>query len=168
MPAATGFAATATFAAVDGEAATDRLTRDFFLMDGVGVGFFDVAAAVGAGVGKFGVENLVDGRRIGRRPMSMFAVLIAGFAAWLFGPFLGRPFGEGGGLSFRGAFEDFDPSQEFGDSFLEFDAAGTALTGEDIHVVQRSRPPSPQLRGFSRYGPASAYGSAKQVPTNKH
>jgi hypothetical protein len=94
--------------------------------------------------------------------MPVIAVLIAGFAARLSGLLLGRrTFGEGSGLTFGGPFEDLQPSHEFGDPFLErgrllsepfleFDAAGTTLTGEVIHAGQRSEPPSPQLRGFSR------------------
>jgi hypothetical protein len=165
MSAATGLAAASAFSAVDGEAATDRLARDFFLMDRVGVSLFDISAALGAGVGKLAVENLVDRRGIGRGPMTVGAVLIAGFATWLSRLLLGRAFGERSGLAFGVPFDGLEPSHELGEAFLErsrlfskpfleFNAAGTTLTGEVIHARQRSDTSSPQLRGFSR-SPAS-------------
>jgi hypothetical protein len=174
MSAATGLAATSAFSAMDGEPSSDRLAADLFLVKGVDVRFFDVSAALGTGVGERRIEELVDGRGIGRRPMAVDAVPIAGFATGLSGFLLGAPFGEGGGLAFGGAFDSLKSGEEFGDAFLgrsllfgdspfeigeqplKFGAAGTSRNGKIVHAEQRSGRLSKQLRvSLLRIFPAS-------------
>jgi hypothetical protein len=103
---------------MDGEAASDRLAANLFLVDRVGVRLFDISAALGTGVGERCIENFVDRRGIERRPMAVLTMLLAGFATGFSGPLLGGSFGKGSGLSFGGAFDGFESSEEFGDAFF--------------------------------------------------
>ncbi len=68
-------------AAVNVDAATQRLGRQFHLILGVLVRFDDRAVAVRAGGGQRGVEMLVDLVIGQRRSMAVRSVLIAGLAA---------------------------------------------------------------------------------------
>ncbi len=120
----------AAFAAafVDAELSANGRGRDIglklFVCDFV---FLDVAAAMGAGVRERGLENFVDGLRRRRGPMSVRAMLLAGFATGLFGSLFGLAFGEGGGLPFAGARLRFELLLEGGQEFLEFGDAALEL-----------------------------------------
>ena len=100
MAAAHGAAALPAPAAVDAEAAAQRLGRQFDLVLLVLVRCGDRAAAVGAGVGQWRVEVGVDLVVRQGRPMAVAAVLVTGFAARGLGVGFGGLLREGGGLAF--------------------------------------------------------------------
>lgn len=118
MSAAAGLAALAAFSTVDGELSSDGSAWNVFLMDGVGVGFEDVAAALGTGLWQRRVEDFVDAVGLGSGPMCVGAVLIAGFASGFTRLLFRRPFGEGSGLPFGSPLDSFDTPHEFGDAFF--------------------------------------------------
>ena len=104
MSATQMLAALAAMAAVDVEFADDGLARDVGLELRVEMILDDRSAALGTLIGQGRLKGFIDafGRR--RFAMSVVAVLLTLFAARLLGPFLGFAFGEGGSLSFGGAF----------------------------------------------------------------
>jgi hypothetical protein len=73
------------------------------------VSFVEWAAAVGANVGQGRLVNLVDLFGAGRLAVGLGTVILAGFAAWLFGIGLRIAFGEGAGLAFAGTESRIDP-----------------------------------------------------------
>jgi hypothetical protein len=119
VSAAQMLAALAASAAVDGECADDGLSWDIGLKLLVEMILDDIAAAIGTLFGQGRIEGFIDalGRR--RLTMGVQAVLLALFAARLFGTLLGFAFGKRGGLSFGGAFEFVDAFSELRDEFAK-------------------------------------------------
>jgi hypothetical protein len=111
--------ATTAGADVNVELAVNRPTRNLDLILLVGVRFLDRPAAVGTGIRQWRFVGFVD--LLGRLAVSLGAVVLAGFAAGLFGRRLGRSFGERRSLAFTGtpllveeAGELFDLGAEIG------------------------------------------------------
>jgi hypothetical protein len=107
MTAAQMLAAFVAVTTVDFELTHDGLAWNFGLKLLVEMIFDDVAAAIGALFGQWGVVCLIDLSRGRRLAMGVLAVLIALLATGLFGPLLRFAFGERGGLPLRGAFAFF-------------------------------------------------------------
>ncbi len=119
MTAAQTPTALPALAAVNVDAATQRLGRQFHLILGVLVRFDDRAVAVRAGGGQRGVEMLVDLVIGQRRSMAVRSVLIAGLAARSSGVGLGSLLGEGGGLAFGLTLGGFEGAGQFIDASPE-------------------------------------------------
>ena len=98
-------AATAAVAAadVDVELPDDGLAGDVGLELGGDFGLDDGAAAAGAGVGEWGLEDLVDAVGGGRRSVAVGAVGLAGLSSGSLGVGLGWSLAERCGLAFGGA-----------------------------------------------------------------
>jgi hypothetical protein len=93
------FAAATAAAYVDVELADDRPPGDLGLVLRGNKGFADGAAAVWAGIRQGGLKGLVDLARQGGGAVAVAPVGLAGLAAGLLRLWLGRPFGERGGLT---------------------------------------------------------------------
>jgi hypothetical protein len=88
---------------VNVELPVDGLARDLELELLGDVGFVQVAAAIGAGVGQVRLVDLVNLFGAGRQAMGLGAVVFAWLAAGLLGLGYGLALGEGGGLALAGA-----------------------------------------------------------------
>jgi hypothetical protein len=118
MPALQRAAATSAMSAMDVELTNDGPPRDLGLMLKDDVVFAKIVGAAVRAVGReLGLEGLVDA--IGRRPMSVGAVLIAGFSARRLGILSRRTFGEGSGLPFGGPLALFESGGETPNEFGE-------------------------------------------------
>jgi hypothetical protein len=108
MPAAHVLTALFAVAAVDVELADDWPARDFGLELLVEVVFDDLAAAIGTLLGQRRLVRFVDLARRRRFAMGVRPVLVALFAARLFGLGFGFPLGERGGLPLGRALGFFE------------------------------------------------------------
>jgi hypothetical protein len=93
-------AATTATADVDVELADQGTSRDFCLILCGNLCFVDGATALWASVGQGCLKDFIDRRRTGGQAVAVTPVGLAGFAAGRLGLWLGRPLGEGCGLTF--------------------------------------------------------------------
>lgn len=116
------------------------LAGDFGLELVGGFGFGDGRAAVGASVGQVRFEDFLD-LVLGRcDPVSVWSVLVAGFASGSFGVGSGRSFTEGSGLPFALALGIFELCAKASDLGLQsLDLALLLLDGVQKFVIARLR-----------------------------
>jgi hypothetical protein len=141
-------AASGTPSDVDVEPPSDGFTRNLHLELVIHMVLLGIAATVGALRGQGDVDDLI-GFLFGQGPMSLGAVVLAGLSTWGLWVVFGRPFGEGGGLTFLGTDGRFQQSFELGNTLFEFgdppfksDTIGTSLACSrivchDIHIGYR-------------------------------
>jgi hypothetical protein len=135
MSATQMLAALAAAAAMDGEFANDGLSRDVGLKLLIQMILDDVAAAIRTLFGQGRIEGFIDALSRRRLTMSVLAVLLALLAARPLGPFLGFAFGKRRGLTFRSAFEFFDPLLQLGNQVAQLLIfAEQLLIGRRVHA----------------------------------
>jgi hypothetical protein len=103
MPALDAEVATAALTDVHVELAMDWSAGNFDLILLLNVDFVNGSAAVRTGLGQGSLMGFVDLLRRRWLTMGLYAVVVARFAARLFGLALGLAFGERGGLTLAGA-----------------------------------------------------------------
>ena len=153
---------------MDVELPGDRLAGNLDLILVIDVGFVDGAATVGAALRQRRFEELID--VFGRLAMGLGAVIVAGFAAGLFGLGLGRPFGEGGGLAFAGAvllvellLQLDDAGLQSGDAALELLTPQTDGSSHAFTIAERESVSCAKLaKKTERVKSSSSHGQGRR------
>jgi hypothetical protein len=112
------------------ELADQGTSRDLRLILRGHLGFPDGATALRASVGQRCLQDFIDCRGTGGQAVAVTPMELAGFAAGLLGLWLGRPLGEGCGLTFGLALR----LVEAGASLFEFASEAFVLLAELLDV----------------------------------